>query len=150
MCVAPEPGSQRPLLIAHRLRACGTLVMLGFRCEQSFKGGTGQLARIPWMVGPNLRVTNIPVRSREKGHDKNAKQHPKRAAVVFRKRLHRVNRRFNACPIRPCHSPAPFALQATTEELSLLTLTPQSCNDIESTLRFGVRLNLTGKRNFPD
>src|SRR5262249_20771846 len=57
--IAPQPGRQRLLLIGRGRRSNNPLVEFGLSRGQAFKAGARQLAWIPGMIGPDLRVADV-------------------------------------------------------------------------------------------
>ena len=59
MRVPPEPCSERSILIREGFRASQSLVLLCLRQEEPLEGRTRQLARVPGMSSPDLRISHI-------------------------------------------------------------------------------------------
>jgi hypothetical protein len=62
MCVSPQPGRQRPVLLAHWFFSDNSLIDFRLGRKEPIKGGTGQLAGIPGMIRANLRIADTGVK----------------------------------------------------------------------------------------
>src|SRR5688572_28626086 len=56
--VAPHPRGEGLFFVGLWFDAGRAFVLLRLRGEQSFEGRARQFARIPWMVGANLRIAH--------------------------------------------------------------------------------------------
>ena len=74
--VAPCPGGERFLLVGLRLDAGHALVLDRLAGEEALERGAGELAGIPGMIRPNLRITDA--RLDHRGKDQRRRENNER------------------------------------------------------------------------